>query len=82
MNERPAMTVEVTGHTDATGPAKYNLGLSERRAKAVTGYLVNQGIASDRISTQYYGETKPIESNETREGRAKNRRVEFKIVKL
>lgn len=82
MNERPAMTVEVTGHTDATGPAQYNMGLSERRAKAVTGYLIKQGITADRIATLYYGETKPIESNNTREGRAKNRRVEFTIVKL
>lgn len=82
MNERPSMTVEVTGHTDATGPASYNMGLSERRAKAVTSYLVGQGITADRINTQYFGETKPIDSNATREGRSKNRRVEFKIVKL
>lgn len=82
MNERPSMTVEVTGHTDATGPASYNMGLSERRAKAVTSYLVGQGISTDRISTQYFGETKPIDTNATREGRSKNRRVEFKIVKL
>ncbi len=82
MNERPSMIVEVTGHTDATGPASYNMGLSERRAKAVTSYLVGQGITADRINTQYFGETKPIDSNATREGRSKNRRVEFKIVKL
>jgi outer membrane protein OmpA-like peptidoglycan-associated protein len=82
MNERPGMTVEVTGHTDATGPAEYNMILSERRAKAVSGYLVKQGIAADRIATLFHGESKPIETNDTREGRAKNRRVEFKIVKL
>lgn len=82
MNERPTMTVEVTGHTDGTGSASYNMTLSERRAKSVSGYLIKQGIAVDRITTQYFGETKPIETNNTREGRSKNRRVEFKIVKL
>jgi OOP family OmpA-OmpF porin len=82
MKERPTMTVEVAGHTDATGPEAYNMGLSERRAKAVSSYLVKQGIAADRISTVFHGETKPIETNDSREGRTKNRRVEFKIVKL
>ncbi len=82
MNERPAMTVEIAGHTDATGPESYNMGLSERRARSVSGYLFKQGIAADRVTTIYFGETKPKETNATREGRAKNRRVEFKIVKL
>jgi len=82
MNERPTMTVEVTGHCDATGTDAYNMGLSERRAKAVSGYMVKQGIAADRISTTFFGESKPIADNKTREGRSKNRRVEFKIVKL
>lgn len=82
MNERATMTVEVAGHTDATGPEEYNLGLSERRAKAVTNYFVEKGISAGRITTVFFGETKPKESNETREGRAKNRRVEFTIVKM
>lgn len=82
MNEKPTMTVEVTGHTDATGSEAYNLGLSERRAKAVSGYLVKQGINADRVTTTFFGEAKPVADNGTREGRAKNRRVEFKIVKL
>ncbi len=82
MNERSTMTVEVAGHTDATGPASYNMGLSERRAKAVSSYLVGKGISAERITTSFFGETKPKETNGTREGRAKNRRVEFTIVKL
>lgn len=82
MNERPTMTVEIAGHTDATGPANYNMTLSERRARAVSGFLTRKGIAADRIVTVYFGETKPIETNNTREGRQKNRRVEFKIIKI
>lgn len=82
MKEKASMTVEIAGHTDATGPDDYNMKLSEWRAKAVTKYLVDKGIAADRISTVFFGETKPLESNDTRDGRRKNRRVEFKIIKL
>ncbi|MFN5169866.1 MAG: OmpA family protein [Cyclobacteriaceae bacterium] len=82
MNERPTMQVEISGHADATGPENYNLQLSGRRANSVSAYLVKKGIAQDRITTSFFGETKPIESNTTVEGRRKNRRVEFKIVKL
>ncbi len=82
MNERPGMTVEIAGHADATGPDAYNLMLSEWRAKQVTKYLTGKGIDGSRISTVFFGESKPIESNDTKEGRRKNRRVEFKIIKL
>ena len=82
MNERMAMQVEIAGHTDSTGPEQYNVGLSQRRANSVKGYLSQKGIAQDRITVVYFGEAKPIESNDTREGRKKNRRVEFKIIKL
>ncbi len=82
MKERGTMTVEIAGHTDATGPAEYNMMLSEWRAKAVTKYLNQKGVQADRITTVFFGETKPIESNDTKEGRTKNRRVEFKIIKL
>ncbi len=81
MNERTTMTVEVTGHTDATGPAAYNMGLSERRARSVVKRLVDGGIAADRINTSFFGEDKPVTTNDTKEGRKKNRRVEFKIIK-
>jgi len=82
MNEKPTMQIEIAGHTDTTGPDQYNLGLSERRAKSVVKYLTDKGVAKDRIQTVFFGETKPSESNETVEGRKKNRRVEFKILKL
>ncbi len=82
MNQKNTMTVEITGHTDATGPEDYNLKLSEWRAKSVSKYLTDKGIDGSRISTVFFGETKPIETNDTKDGRKKNRRVEFKIIKL
>ncbi len=82
MKERSTMTIELAGHTDATGPENYNLWLSEWRAKAVAKYLVDKGVGADRISIVFFGESKPIESNDKKEGRDKNRRVEFKIIKL
>jgi len=74
----PEMRVEVAGHTDATGPAAYNQVLSERRAKAVYDYLTRNGISPSRlIGPVGYGPTRPIAPNNTREGRAKNRRTEL-----
>ena len=78
--ERGTMIIEVSGHTDNSGSDSYNMQLSNKRATAVYNYLVNNGISKERISVKYYGETQPTYSNETREGRMKNRRVEFKIV--
>lgn len=82
MNQQPNMRVEISGHTDGQGSERYNLTLSEKRAKAVVQYLVNKGINKKRIVTQFFGESKPVATNDTPEGREKNRRVEFKIVKL
>lgn len=82
MKEKPTMQVEISGHTDPTGPEAYNLGLSERRAKAVSKYLADQGVGSDRIKTTYFGETQLLDTSNTREGNRKNRRVEFRILKL
>jgi len=82
MNEKSTMQVELAGHADATGPENYNLVLSEQRAKAVGKYIAGKGIAKERIAVVFYGESKPIDTNATPEGRKKNRRVEFKIVKL
>lgn len=82
MQEKPTMTIKVEGHTDSTGPENYNLKLSERRAQAVADYLAGKGIGKDRVEVEYFGETKPVESNESKEGRSKNRRVEFEIQKL
>ncbi|MFA7667826.1 MAG: OmpA family protein [Burkholderiaceae bacterium] len=73
-------TLIAVGHTDSIGSEQYNQGLSERRANSVKNYLVSKGIASDRIYTEGKGETSPIASNATREGRAQNRRVEIEIV--
>jgi outer membrane protein OmpA-like peptidoglycan-associated protein len=82
MNEKPNMQVEIAGHTDPVGPADWNMGLSERRAKSVARYLTEKGISKDRISVVFFGETKLIDLTNTKEGNAKNRRVEFKIIKL
>lgn len=70
----------VTGHTDATGTADYNLWLSEKRAESVKNHLVSQGIAANRFKVEGMGQTKPIAPNNTAEGRQKNRRVEVTIV--
>src|SRR5688500_8219546 len=79
--EYPTIHIQVEGHTDWIGETSYNQGLSERRANAVYEYLIANGLDKDRIEQVIgYGETKPVESNETDEGRAHNRRVEFRIV--
>jgi OOP family OmpA-OmpF porin len=81
LKENPGVTVEVAGHTDNTGDAEYNLALSRRRAESVRDYLVAQGISQDQLLTTYYGEARPIASNSTPEGKKKNRRTEFTVVK-
>src|SRR5690606_35044373 len=73
-------TLIATGHTDSVGSEAYNQGLSERRANSVKNYLVSKGVPADRIYTEGKGETSPVASNSTREGRAQNRRVEIEIV--
>ena len=74
----PGLKVTVEGHTDSTGPEDYNQMLSEKRAQAVADYLVNNaGVSVGNLMVVGYGELKPAYSNDTREGRAKNRRVEF-----
>lgn len=82
MNEKPSMQIEIAGHTDTTGPDDYNLSLSKKRADSVASYLTGKGIDKSRMNVEFFGETKPMVSNETREGRKKNRRVEFKILKV
>jgi outer membrane protein OmpA-like peptidoglycan-associated protein len=82
MGDRPSLEVEIAGHADATGTEEYNMGLSERRANSVARYLKDKGVVADRMTITFFGETKPIETNATLEGRRKNRRVEFKILKM
>jgi OOP family OmpA-OmpF porin len=72
--------VIAVGHTDATGPDGYNQKLSVRRSEAVKAYLVSKGIEKNRIYTEGKGEAQPVADNKTREGRAKNRRVEVEVV--
>ena len=73
--------VTIVGHTDSVGSNKYNFGLSRRRAESVKAKLIEFGLAEDRIAgIEAMGEEQPIATNETKEGRAQNRRVEFKLV--
>jgi OOP family OmpA-OmpF porin len=71
------LSVKVNGHTDSVGTEAYNQGLSERRSQAVRDYLVSKGVSEKRLSTRGYGETQPLASNDTSDGRARNRRVEL-----
>jgi outer membrane protein OmpA-like peptidoglycan-associated protein len=77
----PKAKIKLEGHTDSVGTDEYNQGLSQRRAAAAKKYFVDEGkIEARRISTAGYGESKPVASNKTSEGRAKNRRVEILIL--
>lgn len=78
MKLNPGLTVEIQGHTDSYGTDAYNQKLSERRASAVKNELAKQGVDGKRLSTVGFGESQPVESNETDEGRAYNRRVVYK----
>ena len=82
LNEFNRTLVDVTGHTDSTGTPQHNQGLSERRAGTVAEYLVSQGNNPSRFQVLGMGQTEPIASNATAEGRAQNRRVEIRIVPL
>ena len=82
LNEYPNSLIDVYGHTDSTGSDAYNQQLSERRAQAVASYLSSRGVAGSRIRSQGFGETQPVASNDTVEGRSANRRVEIKIVPI
>ncbi len=77
----PDLKIEIQGHTDNTGAAQHNLDLSGRRAESVKNFIVLFGVESSRLVSKGYGLTKPIESNDTEEGRAKNRRVELAKIK-
>ncbi len=80
MNINPKIRVEISGHTDNKGNAQHNLDLSNRRAKSVYEYLIKNGIKTERLSFKGFGQTLPIATNDTEEGRALNRRTEIKIL--
>jgi outer membrane protein OmpA-like peptidoglycan-associated protein len=75
----PDSDILVKGHTDSTGSEVYNQDLSERRAKSVKNYLIDRGVAGQRVTSIGFGESMPVDSNETLEGRQRNRRVEIEI---
>ncbi len=82
MNANPKMKIEIGGHTDNVGTKAYNKTLSENRAKSVYNYLISQGIAKERLSYSGYDFSVPVATNDTEEGRAQNRRTEFKVVSI
>jgi outer membrane protein OmpA-like peptidoglycan-associated protein len=80
LRKNKAMYLEIDGHADIIGNGEYNVNLSQRRAQRVIDYLVKKGIAADRLTIKAYGSTQPAADNETEEGRAQNRRVEFQVL--
>lgn len=80
LRDYPGASLIVDGHTDATGTAEYNQWLSEKRAESVKNYAVERGLDAGKITTNGYGQSKPVAPNNTKEGRQENRRVEVTIV--
>jgi outer membrane protein OmpA-like peptidoglycan-associated protein len=80
--ENPSVAFEIAGHTDSDGPDDYNLILSQGRAQAVVNYLTGHGVTGSQLMAHGYGETKPIDTSQTKSGKAKNRRVEFKVLTI
>lgn len=81
LNENPSIVIEMSAHTDSRGSDEYNITLSDNRARSVMEYILSKGIDPSRITSKGYGETVPVATNDTDEGRQLNRRVEFKIIK-
>jgi outer membrane protein ompA family P60 len=81
MNENDDFNFIIEGHTDNTGVAEHNLQLSQERADAIKDYLIRKGVKSKRLEAKGYGQTRPIESNDTERGREINRRVEINVAK-
>ncbi|MDO9057453.1 MAG: OmpA family protein, partial [Bradyrhizobium sp.] len=73
--------IEIAGHTDADGEVAFNQGLSERRAQAVVDYMVKAGLQAGRFTPVGYGSTQPLAGNDTDEGKAQNRRIDFVVRK-
>jgi OmpA-OmpF porin, OOP family len=81
LKRNESVEIEIAGHTDNKGSDDYNASLSQGRSQAVVDYLISQGIQEFRLTAHGYGESKPVESNDSEEGRAVNRRVEFTVLK-
>lgn len=79
LEDDSVVSIKVVGHTDSVGSDTYNQGLSERRASSVAQYLLSQGVAPAKVTSEGKGESQPVADNDTDEGRAKNRRVELHI---
>jgi len=80
LNDVPTLKIEISGHTDNVGAVSFNELLSQKRANAVVKYLVKEGVDEKRLSAKGHGQSKPVDSNDTAEGRAANRRTEFEII--
>ena len=80
MLNNPDLKMELAAHTDNMGAFEYNLTLSTRRAESIIKYLISKGVSEDRLVARGYGESRPIDTNHTEEGRRRNRRVEFLIL--
>ncbi len=80
LKTHPERRIKIAGHTDASGNKQKNLELSRDRARAVTGYLISQGIPREQLLAQGYGSSQPIASNDTEDGRARNRRIEVIVM--
>ena len=80
LKKYPQIKIRIMGHTDDVGTQERNQRLSEQRARSVVNYLTKKGIKIKRLTFKGYGETHPIDSNQTKKGRQKNRRVEFVIL--
>jgi outer membrane protein OmpA-like peptidoglycan-associated protein len=76
------ITIELAGHSDKVGTNAANMEISKSRVQAVRSYLESKGIAANRLKVVAYGSTKPLDNNDTEEGRRRNRRVEFKILSM
>ncbi|HVV06131.1 MAG TPA: OmpA family protein [Puia sp.] len=80
LKDNPTLKIQINGHTDNSGNASENITLSGNRAKSVTSYLISKGIDPGRLSAKGWGDTQPVASNATPEGRAQNRRTELKVI--
>lgn len=80
LKAKPSLVIEIAGHTDNVGTYENNLSLSQARAESVRNYLLSKGIAPERVQAKGYADTQPVASNDTEQGRAKNRRTEVRII--